>query len=146
MEEGASEGSRQVQGRVALGKGDGGSPGETGGDPPISATPDERGKQKSKVPKARLASPRLSPPLPCFREHLIISTAVAGCCITCFCFFVSSFSSLVLPCDLSTLQPTEHSIQVFLARFPFDRPFSSSIWCQRHKRGDRNRDTGESFV
>lgn len=115
-------------GPCGLGRGEGGPPGERGGDPPISATTDERGKEKSKVPKARFATPHLSPPCLALLSRTP-NHHCCGCCITCFCFF-----SLLVPCDLSTLHPTEHSIQVFLARFPFDRPLSSSIWCQRRSK------------
>lgn len=94
----------------------------------------ERGKAKSrKLALLCFASLRLTSltTLPCFLAHLII-TAGCGCCITRVCIFF--VFSLQLPCDLSTLHLTEHSIQVFLARFPFDRPLSSSIWCQRRSK------------
>lgn len=122
-------------GPCGLGRGDGGLPGDTGGDPPTSATTDERGKEEKQSPESSpcFASLRLTSltTLPCFLAHLII-TAGCGCCITRVCIFF--VFSLQLPCDLSTLHLTEHSIQVFLARFPFDRPLSSSIWCQRRSK------------
>lgn len=115
-----------MQGRVAWEGGRAGHPAKEGATRPHRQQQTREGKRKAKSRK--LASLRLT------SHHLALLSRTPnhhcwGCCITCFCFF-----SFPLPCDLSTLHPTEHSIQVFLARFPFDRPLSSSIWCQRRSK------------
>lgn len=142
----ASEGSWQERGRVAWEGGMAGHPANQGATRPSR---NSRGKEEKAKPR-KLASLRFTSPLTCFLARLIVAAWLLHHLLVFIC--ISIFSCLRQSCDLSTLHPTEHSTQVFFRSLPLrSGPFQlnlvpKTLQISLTSRGDRSKDTGESFV